>query len=564
MSLSSLSRFWTITGRFNAGMTAGIIALLALAFYGSVTISNLLMEQKKSELRNLVGTAVSIVAEQAARAAHGEIAEEQARRDALEALRVLRYDGSEYFFVYDRGNRIIMHAMDPSLEGRDQSDLVDANGVYLVRELNGKAKEGGGFVNYVWPKPGEKKPSPKLGYAAPFAEWGWAIGTGVYVDDLERIADGYRYLLFGLAGIAAIGLLGTAFLIGRSIANPIHALVRNMESLAEGDTDVVIEGLRRSDEVGTMARALQVFKENLIAKRKAEDEAARMNAEKFERDQRREELLGRFNEEANGLSGELEGAASKLQITAETMRQLAEKAAERSIAVASAAEQTSTNVRTVAAATEELSISIREISAQAAQSSQIADKAVQEAQRTDDIVRTLAVSAEKIGNVVSLISSIAAQTNLLALNATIEAARAGEAGKGFAVVASEVKELATQTSKATDEIAVQVGAVQQVTQQAVDAIQEIARTIREMSQISVSIAAAMEEQGAATGEISRNVQEAARGTEQVSGNIIEVRQAAGETGSASAEVLAAAQNLARHSERLGGAVETFLSDMKAV
>jgi methyl-accepting chemotaxis protein len=217
----------------------------------------------------------------------------------------------------------------------------------------------------------------------------------------------------------------------------------------------------------------------------------------------------------------------------------------------------------VAAATEELSISIREIAGQVTQSSQIAERAVQGAQRTNGTVQELAAMADKIGNVVQLISTIAGQTNLLALNATIEAARAGEAGKGFAVVASEVKDLATQTARATEEISTQIGSVQQATQQTVQAIQEIARTITEMSQISVSIAAAMEEQGAATAEIARNVQEAARGTEAVTGTIVDVQHGAGETGAAASQVLGAAQELARHSNDLSHEVNTFLSGVKA-
>ncbi|MCB5177772.1 methyl-accepting chemotaxis protein, partial [Microvirga lenta] len=341
----------------------------------------------------------------------------------------------------------------------------------------------------------------------------------------------------------AVSLTGAITIYG--IVRPLSAITGAMSRLAEGDLDISVTGVERRDEVGQLARALLVFKDNAIeTKRLAAEQEAENNA-KMRRAQTLDQLTKQFDANVTALTQGLASAATEMEVTARSMRDVADQATGRSVSVASAAEQTSSNVQTVAAATEELSISIREIAGQVSQSSQIAERAVADAQRTNATVQTLAVSAEKIGNVIALINNIASQTNLLALNATIEAARAGEAGKGFAVVASEVKELANQTSKATEEISAQIGSVQQATEEAVRAIQAIASTIAEMSQISVSIAAAMEQQGAATAEISRNVQEAARGTELVTGNIGEVRRGAGETGAAAAQVLSAAQELAR-------------------
>ncbi|MEZ0168886.1 methyl-accepting chemotaxis protein [Microvirga sp. TS319] len=391
----------------------------------------------------------------------------------------------------------------------------------------------------------------------------WLLAISVPADAMIAQAIEARNLMLAVAaGLLVLALIG-AWWAARSLATPITRMTATMKTLAQGDTNVQVTDTDRADEIGAMAGAVQIFKEALIAKRGA-DEAAAVEADaKMRRAQMLDELTRQFEANVSVLTGSLSAAATEMETTAQSMTSVADQTTSQSVSVASAAEQTSANVQTVAAATEELSISIREIASQVGQSSRIAEQAVSDARRTNETVQALAASAERIGDVVQLISTIAGQTNLLALNATIEAARAGEAGKGFAVVASEVKNLATQTSKATEEISTQIGAVQQATAEAVQAIHDIARTIGEMSQISVSISAAMEEQGVATAEISRNVQEAARGTEAVTGNINEVRQGAGETGQAASQVLSSAQALARHSETLTREVGSFLSGVKA-
>jgi methyl-accepting chemotaxis protein len=362
---------------------------------------------------------------------------------------------------------------------------------------------------------------------------------------------------------ATILAVAMGLLIIRAISKGIASLTSPMGKLAAGDLSVAIPMRGDKTELGTMADAVQVFKDALITKKEA-DEAAALEADaKMRRAQRLDQITRSFETNVSALTQALSSAAAEMETTARNMTNIASETTNRSVTVASAAEQTSSNVQTVAAATEELSISIREIAQQVVQSSKIAERAVEDARRTNTSVQALANTAERIGNVVQLINTIAGQTNLLALNATIEAARAGEAGRGFAVVATEVKELASQTARATDEIGTQIGEVQTATREAVAAIQAIAQTIQEMSHISTSIAAAMEEQGAATGEISRNVQQAAKGTEQVTGNISDVRQGAGETGAAASQVLSAAKELALHSSDLSREVDTFLAGVKA-
>jgi methyl-accepting chemotaxis protein len=369
-------------------------------------------------------------------------------------------------------------------------------------------------------------------------------------------------MLSSIALIVAL-MCAVGLTVMRAISRPIAKLATVTQQLAQGDLAVDVEGATRRDEIGAMARAMAVFKDALIAKREADEAAAREADAKMRRAQKLDELTKRFETNVSSLTQGLAAAATEMEHTAQAMTATADQTNSQSVSVAGAAEQTSANVQTVAVATEELSSSIREIAEQVGKSSSIAGRAADEARRTNETVQALAGGAQKIGDVVALINNIAGQTNLLALNATIEAARAGEAGRGFAVVASEVKELASQTARATEEIAAQIAAIQEETRQAVNAIQTIGGTIDEMNAIATGVAAAMEEQGAATGEIARNVQQAAQGTQAVTGSILDVKRGAGETGAAAAQVLGAAQELARHSEDLGREVDSFLAGVKA-
>ncbi|MDQ1078346.1 methyl-accepting chemotaxis protein [Pseudoroseomonas cervicalis] len=370
------------------------------------------------------------------------------------------------------------------------------------------------------------------------------------------------FYLTGLALALAVAL-GAWLAVSRRVSRPLLAMTAAMRRLAERDFAAAIPGAGRRDEIGAMAGAVQVFRQSMIEGDRLAEAQRAEQAQKAARAARVEALAQGFERDAGQLVAMLAAAATELQSTAQAMREGASQADGRAGAVASSASEANANVQTVAAAAEQLAASVTEIARQVQRSNTVSSRAAEDAQRTDATVRALSAAAQRIGDVVGLISSIAGQTNLLALNATIEAARAGEAGKGFAVVASEVKSLASQTARATEEIATQIGQIQQVTQEAVLAIQGIAGTIGEVGQITGAIAAAVEQQGVATREIARNVQQAADGTRSVTQHVGEVSQLVGETGGAAQDVLNAAGELSRQSETLRRQVSDFLSGLKA-
>ena len=393
-----------------------------------------------------------------------------------------------------------------------------------------------------------------------------AYNVGTFATDAATGAVAYatgRLFVAGFGALAAlVSVLAGVYLV-RSIVSPIGAMTVAMGRLASHDLSSEIPSVGRTDEVGRMADAVQVFKDNMIKADAAASGQERERQDVLKRTARIDSLVGEFERQIGGTVSALAAASTEMEATARSMTGNAAQTDRQANAVAQAAQTSDAGVQTVAAAAEELASSITEINRQVSASASLTGKVVHSIRQTDATVRTLAESAVRIGQVVELINNIASQTNLLALNATIEAARAGDAGKGFAVVASEVKNLAQQTAKATGDIGAQITEVQQATHGAVEAIKEIAILIEEVGAITTSIAAAVEEQGAATGEIARNVQQTAVSTRTVTDNIAGVSRAANETGAAAGQVLDAAGGLSRQAETLSSEVRSFLTSVRA-
>ena len=434
---------------------------------------------------------------------------------------------------------------------------------YLKQQVEA-AERGGGFVYYDFPRPGSTKAVRKVSYARGFDLWRWAICTGVYIDDIDNDFDAllHKLIFAGLLIIAVTWLF--AYIVSRDIALPLGRLRGMMERLAAGDLDVDVRETLRRDEIGAMARTVQVFKDNALAKRRLEEEHASL-ARKAELEKKNAlaAIADGFRRKVSGIVETVLHSATQMQGSAQAMATAAEMTRGQARAVAAGATEATVNVETVAASSEELSSTIADIGRQIKQASAVARQANEDGKRTHGTVAGLAAAADKIGEVAALIAAIAQQTNLLALNATIEAARAGEAGRGFAVVAGEVKSLATQTAQATETIRAQIAGIQGATASAVAAINGIANTVSSVDKISTSIASSVEQQTAATREIARNVQQAAAGAHEVSDNIGGVSIAVDQAGETARNVLKAADLLATQADLLQREVDQFLSTVRA-
>ncbi|WP_068497127.1 methyl-accepting chemotaxis protein [Magnetospirillum moscoviense] len=557
---------WSFRAKMLLIVAASMVGMMVMVGLGLSSLHDELLSGRRVKTQHLVESAVTLVDHYVAQEKSGAMTREQAQGAALAALKTLRYGGSEYFWVNDLLPRMVMHPIKPELNGKDLSEFKDPAGKKLFVAFAEEVRANkAGFVDYLWPKPGFDQPVAKVSFVQGVEAWGWVVGSGIYLDDVETAfrAEVKRQAL--LIGAVVMLVLGLSYWVGRRVIDALAAITDGMNKLADGDTAVVIDGVARKDEIGAMVRSVEVFRANALAvsRLQSEQEESRLKAEAERRDTL-EHLARELDAGVSSAAHAVNAAAAQMRATATLMSGSADRTSAETAVVAAAVQQTSSNVGIVAAAAEELNNSVAEIGHQVGQSSAIAREAVAAARRTDEVVRGLAAAAGRIGEVVSMINAIAGQTNLLALNATIEAARAGEAGKGFAVVANEVKHLANQTAKATGDITSQISGIQATTSEAVAAISEISRTIEAMNQIADSVSQAVQQQGAATGEIARNVAEAANGASEVSNSIGTVSEAVAETGDAAREVLSAADSLARDSEGLMGGLDRFLKGVKAM
>jgi methyl-accepting chemotaxis protein len=564
MSNKSLKSFG-IAHRVLALIALMAVSMIVLAGIRLVDLRTTLVEQKQNELRQLVESAVAVADSYYKRAQAGEMTEQEAQAAALSAIGGMRYNESDYFWINDMQPVMVMHPIKPELNGQDLSGFKDPAGLLLFNEFVKVVQaQKAGFVSYLWPKPNHEESVPKESYVQGFAPWGWVIGTGVYIDDLDAIFWEEAISEGGTIAVILFIIGAVSLFVAGSITRPIKGMSQSMRSLADGNLDAEVPGVGRSDEIGEMAEAVQVFRANAIDQKRLEEEN-RKAAQRAEQEKRQamKKVADDFEASVRSVVETVSATAGQMQSTAKSMSAAAGETENQASSAASASEEASTNVQTVAAATEELSSSIEEIGRQVNRSLETATKAVNNARETNVKVEGLVEAAQKIGAVVKLIQDIAEQTNLLALNATIEAARAGEAGKGFAVVANEVKSLATQTAKATEEISQQIGEIQGATTDAASAIQSIGETVEQINEIAGNISAAVEQQGAATQEIARNVQQASAGTKKVAGNVTAVSKTASETGGSAKQVLEAAGQLSQQSAHLSGEVEKFIAQIRS-
>jgi methyl-accepting chemotaxis protein len=554
----------TITQRIYCLLAVGMIAFGGLLIFLLPQMKATMLEERRAAIKNNVEIATGYIQQFAAEVAAGHLTREEAETRAKAGLHGMRFGGGNFFFVYDKTGTSLSIAAMPEREGKNFIDAVDANKVQYVREFIQAAERGGDFVAYSFPRPGDPTPLPKLSYIALAQPWGWVVGAGVYLDDIDAAyANLVRSICLVAAAIAAV-IVAASVVIVTGISRPLSRLRTALAKLQAGDYATPMPDQDRHDEIGRVAEALEAMRKSALdleqiraARTRDAAEAERTRkaallalAERFESDVGR--VVQAVSESTVDIRGETEQMAS-----------IARNISSQTGTVAQASDESTGSVQTVAAATEELSASINEISRRITDAAEICNNAVAKAGQTTETITQLAANADRIGQVVRLINDIATQTNLLALNATIEAARAGDAGKGFAVVAGEVKALAQQTAKATEEIQSQITTIQGETGHAVDAIKGIAQVIDTITEITSSVAAAVEEQGAATREIARNVQQASMSSGQVSQTIGEVADAIAISGTTAQRMLGSANTLAGQVNELSTRASGFATEVRA-
>ncbi|AWN38511.1 methyl-accepting chemotaxis protein [Methylobacterium radiodurans] len=538
---------------------AGMLVVIGLAVHG---LSGEIDGARATRTRQAVELARGILAHYEGEARAGRLTQDAARAAALGTVKTLRFAGDEYFFVVDDALRMIMHPIKPALDGKDMTGFADPNGYKLFQAMGETVRRNGaGFVAYLWPKPGAEAPVGKISYVAGFQPWGLIVGAGVYTDDtMAYLRDTVLRLGGGLfAVLALVGLV--AAVIGRNVTRPVLGLAEAMARVARGE-HTAIPGRDRGDEIGSMARALEVVRDAAAGKAELEAQARDQARSQIDHGQRLEAGIDAFREAVQGSLAGLARDTDTMQATARTLSGIAARSATEASAATASSISTAHNVTAVAGATEELSSSIQEIARQVEGATGVVRRGAAMGERSAEQVDHLSQSAARIGAVVATVQAIASQTNLLALNATIEAARAGEAGRGFAVVAAEVKELANQTAQATEEIVGYVAEIQASTRAAVEGIHALTGVMREIDGVTVAVAGSIDQQDSAAREIASSIGSAASGTDTLARAMRLATQAADETQGAAGSMLTVSDSLGQQSRAIEQQVRAFLDALR--